>query len=189
MIATMMVLPPEIEGGYLLLLTEKGYIKKLALSQFDNLHGTVRTRSAIKLRVRARSQTEYIPGVMQTLCCVIRTLCSTPYVFVYDQAGDRLLAVAQCCDDSEVVLCASCGTGIRFTATQDELREVSRMHGGLTVRTSMGSYCLQTPPSSSLSSYKTTILLTPSTIPPGNEAQSRLTDCGHGCNYSCHYGQ
>lgn len=52
MIATMMVLPPDIEGGYLLLLTEQGYIKKTALSQFDNLHGTVRTRSAIKLRVR-----------------------------------------------------------------------------------------------------------------------------------------
>lgn len=52
MIATMMVLPADIEGGYLLLLTEQGYIKKTALSQFDNLHGTVRTRSAIKLRVR-----------------------------------------------------------------------------------------------------------------------------------------
>lgn len=55
MIATMMVLPPDIEGGYLLLLTEQGYIKKTALSQFDNLHGTVRTRSAIKLRVCGRS--------------------------------------------------------------------------------------------------------------------------------------
>ncbi len=50
------------------------------------------------------------------------------------QAGDKLLAVAQCCSNSQVIVCASCGTGIRFTATQEQLREMSRMHGGVAVR-------------------------------------------------------
>ncbi len=50
MIAAMMVLPDAQEDGFLLMLTEKGFIKKTALSQFVN-HNRSRGLSAIKLRV------------------------------------------------------------------------------------------------------------------------------------------